>query len=980
MSEATGSEALGQNRSHHPAFSLERSVPIEALNLTVEEYRHDKTGARHYHLATDDEQNVFLVGLRTVPEDSTGVAHILEHTALCGSERYPVRDPFFMMIRRSLNTFMNAFTSSDWTAYPFASCNEKDFYNLLDVYLDATFFSRIDELDFRQEGHRVEFEQWDDPQTPLVFKGVVFNEMKGAMSDPTSVLWQTLSRELFPNTTYHHNSGGDPARIPDLGYEQMVAFYKRFYHPSNAVFMTYGNQPVERLQGEFEDRALARFEAIEPDSAVPLQPIFAGPKQVEDVYPLDDEDTAEKTHVNVGWMLGESADLDARLEAQLLEGVLLENSASPLLKVLETTDLGAAPSPVLGLEDSQRQMVFVAGLEGSEADRAEAVEKLVLDTLTEVAEKGVDPAMVESVLHQLELEQREVTGDGFPYGLHLIVQALPAAIHDSDPINLLDLEPALERLRAKAADPQFIPNLVRRLLLDNPHRVRLVLKPDTELSARQQAEEKARLAAMQETLDEEEKRRIVEQAKALAERQAEEGDLSILPTVTREDIPADIEIPQPQQFVHQPSSQRWYNRSTNGLSYLQLAIDLPELTRNELELMPVYTGLLTELGAGDRDYLAMAEAVAAKTGGFSANASIRAGIEDIHSVSGFWLLSGKALVRNADAMVDLFHQHLDAARFDEIDRICDLVSQMRFGTEQSVSGRGHIHAMLLASSGMSARAALRHDTAGVSAVRRIKAMDDGLEQAESRLELAERLARLHDKLKGGLRHYNVVTEQRHFTEMAQALRPHMHQGHTERPFHLGRHESRVREAWIGNLAVNYCAKAHACVPAKHPDAAALAVLGGFMRNGFLHTAIREKGGAYGGGAGFDAESGSFRFFSYRDPRLGETLEDFDRAVDWVVDNAHEDRTVDEAIFGVIASIDKPGSPAGEAKKAFVDELHGRTADDLREMRARVLDVSQDDLKRVAETYLKPDTASVGVLAGPSREDDLAALGLSIERI
>lgn len=971
---------MPEANGHHPAFTLQRTVPIEALNLTVEEYRHAKTGARHYHLATDDDQNVFLVGLRTVPEDSTGVAHILEHTVLCGSERYPVRDPFFMMIRRSLNTFMNAFTSSDWTAYPFASCNEKDFYNLLDVYLDATFFSRIDEQDFRQEGHRVEFEQWDDPKSPLTFKGIVFNEMKGAMSDPTSVLWETISRELFPDTTYHHNSGGDPDKIPDLTYEQMVAFYKRFYHPSNAVFMTYGNQPVERLQRKFEERALARFDAIEPDSAVPVQPAFSAPRQVEDVYALDDEETAGKTYVNVGWMLGESSDLDARLEAQLLEGVLLENSASPLLKALETTDLGASPSSVMGLEDSQRQMVFVAGLEGAEPERAEAVERLILDTLEQVVEKGVDLEMVESTLHQLELEQREITGDGFPYGLHLIVQSLPAAIHDSDPISLLDLEPALDRLREKAADPQFIPALVRRLLLDNPHRVRVTLKPDTTLSVRQQEAEKLRLAKMQAGLSDEETQAIVDQAKALADRQAEEGDLSILPTVTREDIPADIDIPQPVQHVHQPSSQQWYNRSTNGLCYLQLAIDLPALSRAEMELLPFYTGLLTELGAGDRDYLAMAEAVTAKTGGFSASASVRAGIEDIHRTSGYWLLSGKALVRNADSMVDLFHQHLDAARFDETDRIRDLVSQMRFGSEQGVAGRGHVHAMMLASSGMSARASLRHNSGGVAAVRRIKAMDDGLEQASSRHDLAERLARLHEKIQGGLRHYNVVTEQRHFLDLAQALRPHMHQGHTDAPFDLGHHAEQVREAWIGNLAVNYCAQAHPAVPPKHEDAAALAVLGGFMRNGFLHTAIREKGGAYGGGAGFDAESGSFRFFSYRDPRLGETLEDFGRAVDWVVDNAHEDRTVDEAIFGVIASIDKPGSPAGEAKKAFMDELHGRGPDDLREMRARVLDVSQNDLKRVAETYLRGDSASVGVLAGPSREEDLDALGLHIERL
>ncbi len=253
----------------HPAFEWQRSQLLESLNITVEEYRHRKTGAMHYHLGSDYDENVFLVALRTVPMDSTGVAHILEHTALCGSERFPVRDPFFMMLRRSLNTFMNAFTSSDWTAYPFASQNRKDFNNLLEVYLDAVFFSRLDPLDFAQEGHRLEFADPGNPDSDLVYKGVVFNEMKGAMSSVPSQLWHTLCKYLFQTTTYHYNSGGDPECIPDLSYEQLKKFYKTHYHPSNAIFMTFGDIPAHEHQAKFEELALARFDRLDVHIAVP---------------------------------------------------------------------------------------------------------------------------------------------------------------------------------------------------------------------------------------------------------------------------------------------------------------------------------------------------------------------------------------------------------------------------------------------------------------------------------------------------------------------------------------------------------------------------------------------------------------------------------------------------------------------------------------------------------------------------------------
>lgn len=378
---------MANRTAHHPAFTFLRSEFIDALNVTVQEFEHTVTGAKHFHIASENDENVFLVGLKTVPTDSCGVAHILEHTVLCGSERFPVRDPFFMMIRRSLNTFMNAFTSSDWTAYPFASKNKKDFHNLLGVYLDAVFFSRLDELDFSQEGHRLEFAEPDNAESELTFKGVVFNEMKGAMSSTTSVLWQSLTKYLFPNNTYHFNSGGEPTDIPDLSYDDLLAFYRTHYHPSNAVFMTFGDIPAETLQAEFEDKVLSRFERLQTQVRVPNAKRYFSPVRVEEGYAAD-EVKEDGSHVVVGWLLGESTDLNQQFEAQLLSSVLLDNSASPLLRVLENSELGRAPSPLCGLEDSNKEMSFMCGLEGVKREDAVKVEALVLSTLENIAERG----------------------------------------------------------------------------------------------------------------------------------------------------------------------------------------------------------------------------------------------------------------------------------------------------------------------------------------------------------------------------------------------------------------------------------------------------------------------------------------------------------------------------------------------------------------------------------------------------------------
>ena len=965
------------------SFEFLRSQPIESLNLVIEEYRHKVTGAQHVHIASDNSENVFLVALRTVPHDSKGVAHILEHTALCGSERYPVRDPFFMMIRRSLNTFMNAFTSSDWTAYPFASQSRKDFDNLLNVYLDAVFFPRLDPLDFAQEGHRLEFQEMENPQSPLEFKGVVFNEMKGAMSSPVSTLWHGLCEHLFPTTTYHYNSGGDPKHIPSLSYDELVGFHQTHYHPSNAIFMTFGNIPASENQRAFEERALSRFKVLDKTISVPLETRYSEPQRRSARYAVSpDEGTDAKTHVVVSWLLGETVDLKSAMEAQLLGSVLLENSASPLLRALETSDLGKAPSPLCGLDDSQRELCFVAGLEGCDEDSTEAVEQLILDTIHAVAENGVPQEQVEACLHQLELHQREITGDSYPYGLQLILSALNSATHRGDPVALLNLEPAIAAVREQIQDPDFIKHLCKELLLKNDHRVTYTLQPDTELATRDQNDERSRLDDIQSDLDDEQAKKIVEQALALQDRQNQDDDPDVLPKVELSDVPSGTNYPTPKSVTEAPAVLTSYAAGTNGLVYQQFIGDLPELNEEELALMPLLTHIWAELGVGSKSYLDMQSWQSAISGGLSTSYRIQAMPDDILATRGIFALSGKALTRNQGELTELMHQSLHEVRFDEGERIQELISQARMRSEASITGNGHALAMSAAARYCSPASALAYQTNGLEGIRRLKALDDSLQDKAAIEKLLENLTSLHKKLLATPRQMLLIGEDNALDTYRQSL---MNQDF-DTPSNTSKVQvgidqtARSKELWVANSQVNFCAHAYPTVPTAHPDAAALSVLGGLLRNNFLHRAIREQGGAYGGGASQDNYSGAFRFYSYRDPRLSETLDDFENAISWLLENQHDDRLLEEAILGVVATLDKPGSPAGEARQAFMGEIFGRTPEIKTQFRDRVLATTLADLKRVAETYLTEQNRNTAVLTGPQASDMAVELGLATEQL
>jgi Zn-dependent M16 (insulinase) family peptidase len=957
-----------QPNTVHPAFEWVRSQDIESLNITVEEYRHLKTGAMHYHMAADNDENVFLVALRTVPMDSTGVAHMLEHTALCGSERYPVRDPFFMMIRRSLNTFMNAFTSSDWTAYPFASQNRKDFNNLLDVYLDAVFFSRLDELDFCQEGHRIEFSECDNIDSDLVYKGVVFNEMKGAMSSVTSTLWQTLCHHLYPTTTYHYNSGGEPENIPDLSYQQLKDFYRSHYHPTNAIFMTYGDISAEQHQSSFEALALSKFEKLDINVQVPREKRYLAPIRVQENYAFNEEGSKDdKNHVVMGWLLGQSTNLQELLEGQLLSSVLLDNSSSPLQRALETTDLANSPSPLCGLEDSMRELTFVCGVEGVKVENVGSIEKMILNTIQDVADNGVPQQQIESVLHQLELQQREVGGDGSPFGLQLIMGAIGNATHRGDPIAVLNLDPVLEQLHQDIKDPNFIKDLARKLLIENPHRVTLTLTPDANLAERRDLAEKTKLANLKAGLSDQQKQDIINQTDALNKRQLQKDDESILPKVGLEDVPADIRVIEghSSQLGSMPSHS--YVQGTNGLVYQEILIELPPLSDELLALLPYYSNSLTELGVGDKDYLQTQAWQAEVCGGISASITMRAVVDDEQSIKSYLVISSKALARNQQPLAELMQQTLQAVRFDELPRLHELLKQQRAAREQSVTNSGHILAMSAACSGMSPTAALSHQLGGLAGIQSVKTLDKALGHNDNLAHYAASLNELHQLILAAPKQLLLIAEADKLADCQQSIAQlWTGQNHTNaQRFQPKPVRNQTKQLWVANTQVNFCAKAYPTVTVSHPDAAPLTVLGGFLLNGFLHRVIREQGGAYGGGGSQDSTIAAFRFFSYRDPRLEDTLNDFDQSIQWMLETDHEAETLEQAILGVISGLDKPGSPAGEAKQAFHSNLFGRSPEQRRKFRQQLLQVTLDDLKRVTRQYLKPELASVAVITSPS---------------
>ena len=945
-------------------FELKESKKIELLDVNAQVYKHSKFNTQHIHLDADNDEKVFMVAFRTIPEDSTGVAHILEHTSLCGSKKYPVRDPFFMMIRRSLNSFMNAFTSSDWTAYPFATQNNKDFNNLLDVYVDSAFFPRLDPLDFSQEGHRLEI----DNENKLEIKGVVFNEMKGAMSSPTDQLWHGMSKYLFEETTYHHNSGGDPEKIIDLTHADLVAFHQKHYHPSNATFFTFGNVPIDEIHDHLEENVFQKFTPASEQLTINPAKIFTTPVQASGTYqPLPGDESNH--HVVISWLLGNSHDPLNLLENYFLSNILLDNSASPLRKALELTKIGKSPSPFLGIEPSNKEIVFMAGLEGVGPDKAIEVEELILSTLQKLVKDGVPENLINSSLHQLEIGQREVSGGGMPYGLQLMLGCMNACIHHDDPISMLDLDANFTKLKTLISQKGYLEELISTRLIKNQHRLNYELKPDPKFNENLENFFASTLKSKEEVLTDRDIGEINDLAEALKARQEAVDDVEILPKVTIQDIPLKREYASASFLKNNRSV---YEVGTNGLMYSDFLFPCKNLSSQELLYSSLYTFILTEVGLRKSSYEEVQALQSSITGGINASFKLHTNGQDEPGKL-FLSISSKSLEDNFDAMEKLVLNTLENARFDEKNRILDLFNIFIARNEESLNQNGHILAMNSAASSLNTFSATAFQMSGLRMLSQSKAAISKIKEITDANELIDTLKSIHSKVFHNP--YKIFTacspnalqeKSMEFTNIQSKAEQSLTKPATEQ---IG---------WITGSQVCYCAEAFQGVPREHPDAPALSVLATVLRNGFLHTAIREKGGAYGAGATNDTSTNTFKFFSYRDPKCTETFVAFKEAIEWSktsITNQH----LEEAILGVVSSIDKPLSPVGEAKNDFNFNLENISTKERLEMRQRVINCSIEDLIRVSKKYLTGDS-NKSILAGESYREEASSLGLTLKEV
>jgi len=958
-------------------YTVRRAVPLEGIRSFFYELEHLKTGARHIHVSNQDAENTFSVAFKTVPVDSTGVAHILEHTVLCGSRRYPVRDPFFAMLKRSLSTFMNAFTASDWTMYPFSTQNPKDYFNLMGVYLDATFFPLLDELSFKQEGHRLEIEGESGVADPdrlrLTYKGVVYNEMKGAMSSADQVMVRSIRKELYPSTTYHYNSGGDPAQIPSLTYRQLKEFHRRHYHPSNAFFYTYGNLPLAESLAVIEDTVLNKFKRSDPDTDVSSQPRWRKPRVNVFPYPFQaNEDPSKKCQVCIAWLTADIKDTFDILAFSLLEQILLGNSASPLRKALIDSELGSALSDGSGFDADNRDTLFVCGLKDVAQDAAEKIEALVFKTLTELVSKGIDRQLIDSAIHQIEFHRKEITNTPYPYGIKLLLAFAGPWMHGGDPVKILKFDDDLKKLRERMKRKPFFENLIKKWLLTNSHRARLTLIPDAQMEHNETLRVQAELEKIKKSLSRARLKKIEQDARALQLRQETNDDVSCLPTLQIEDIPPSVPSVAETAYDARLCTTR-YRQTTSGIFYFAASAGTGVLPEKLIPLAPFFCYALTRAGTAIHDYSEMARRIDAYTGGIGLATNARTRYDDDGSCLPFISFSAKCLVRNQEKMFEIIQELIAHFDFSDHSRLKNLLNQYRAGLESMIVHNGHRLAISAASRNFSPARALSEVWSGIHQLKTIKQITD-------RLSRKKEAALSRDLVAIGTHLFSrnnfqmaLIGEEKYLPAASKAAADIFRQlpeGQSEGfgPPRIRLADEILREGWSTSTAISFVALSFETVRMTHADAPALAVISKILRSMFLHREIREKGGAYGGFAIYSPEDGLFCFGSYRDPHIVATLKVYAAAADFARSGRYSDEDVKEAILQVCSEIDRPDPPGPAARRAFYRKIVSLSDEIRTQFKTRLLSLKRHDVKRVAEKYfdMQAEQRAVAVISSEEK--------------
>ena len=950
-------------------FKLTRLLPIQELQCHLYELVHLPTEARVMHIANEDPENLFCLSFQTLPDSSNGVAHILEHTVLCGSKKFPVKDPFFAMTRRSLNTFMNALTGADFTCFPAATQVPKDFYNLLEVYLDAVFHPILNRFSFLQEGHRLEFAKPDDPSSPLEHKGVVFNEMKGALSSPGTRLGEEMHAALFPNITYGFNSGGTPRDIAELTYEELIAFHRKFYHPSRCLFFFYGNMALEGHLDFIAKQALEGVTKGEPLPAIPNQPRFLQPRRFQTLYPISsDEEERGKSYLSFAWLTSHVQEQEELLALSILEIILLDTDASPLKKALLKSGLCKLVSSHIDTDVHENPLMI--NLRGCEAESAEACEQVIRETLEQIVRQGIPLDQVENAIHQLEFFRSEITGDHIPFGLSLFMRSALLKQHKVDPEEGLKIHTLFDGVRKKAVEnPNYFGLLIQKYLLDNPHFVRIVMAPNRDLGALEQAHERAELDQIQAALTAEESAQLVKQAQDLQkfQKMQEEEDINILPKVTLDDVPKmarDFPLTREKQ-----GNLEIFHHScfTNKIVYCDLVFPLPDLKEEDLPFVRLFTTLLFQMGSGERNYEQNLEFIQANTGGMSASLVLNQQAADHTRLDPALHLRGKALHRKSRSLFTLLNETTTSPNFKDKGRLKEVLQKHYTALESSLNQNALKYAINLSSSGLDKASKIGNSWYGLDYYHKIKQFDQKLD-----LDLlVDQMERLKERLLNLDNPHLVITCEAAFYD---ELKGHEFYGLTQLQtqeympwkgdFTLPEVETQGRQI---PTPIAFTSKVLRTVPYVHPDSPALAVAACLFDNLILHPKVREQGGAYGGGASSHSTSAIFYFYSYRDPNINSTLKAFEIAVQEMLKGHFDEQDLQEAKLEIIQSLDDPIAPGSRGDYAYGWLREGKTTEVRQAYRDRVLALTRKDVMQAIKAHIEPQMAKSATVVFAGKE-------------
>jgi Zn-dependent M16 (insulinase) family peptidase len=917
-------------------FELLKDVIVSELQIQAQFYRHVKTGAELLSLINNDENKVFGITFRTPPADSSGLPHILEHSVLCGSRKYPVKEPFVEILKGSLQTFLNACTYPDKTCYPVASQNVQDFYNLIDVYLDAVFYPRISPFIFQQEGWHYELAKPDDP---IIYKGVVFNEMKGAYSSPQRLIATCSQQSLFPGNSYGFDSGGDPEYIPILRFEQFRDFHRKFYHPSNArIFFSGDDDPDRRLS--LVDEYLKDFERLDAASAVPLQSRFDTPKRFVHLYASgEDEAVRSKGMVTVNWLLTETTDAEINMAFNILSYILLGMPGSPLRKALIDSGLGEDLTGS-GLEDELRQMYFSVGLKGIHVDKADDLEKLIFETLTGLVKNGIDPRTIEAALNTVEFRLRENNTGTYPRGLVFMLRCLTTWLYDADPLLLLPFESYLSEIRSRLKkNAAFFENLIDRFFLKNSHRTTVILQPDAALGQKTEETERKKLADVKAGMSNDEVQSIIENTQQLQQLQETPDTpeaLASIPVLKLGDLDKENKIIPLELIDEKETRILYHNLETNGIAYIDVGFDLHTLPQHCLPYVPLFGRALLQMGTEEIDFVELSQRISRKTGGIRST-SFTSVIKDSRETSAWLFLRGKGMVHQVGDLFQIVSDILLAPRLDNKDRFRQMVLEEKARQEQKMIPGGHQIVNIRLRSHFSEAGWAAEQMSGVSYLFFLRKLVEQVDQDWPSVHavLRDMLFRLVNRASMIV---NVTTDDNGWLPVKNCMLRFL----SDLPVQLAE-----RIAWSPGqfdgfegmtipAQVNYVGKGTDLYKLGYRFHGSAKVISRYLRTSWLWDRVRVHGGAYGAFCQFNSLSGVLTFLSYRDPNLAQTIAAFDKSTMFLrqIDLSHE--------------IDAYMLPDAKGYASLLRYLNGDDDQSRQRMRDEVLSTTVNDFRAFAD--------------------------------